>query len=81
MANYDALPPGVTPLAVGMESAAALLSVSANHFNKLIVQRVMPQGRLVGGRVLWDVEEVRAAFRAMPRRGESAKGNGWDDVV
>lgn len=84
MANYDRLPPGVTPLAAGLETIAALFSVSPNHFTKLVDTKVVPPARVAGGRVLWDVQEVLAAFRKVTPRGEVAAapvattGNAWD---
>ena len=81
MARYDALPPGVLPFAVSREAAAALLSISTSKFDMLVSDDRMPKPRVLDGRVLWDVEEVRAAWRALPRRGAAAQdneANPWD---
>lgn len=78
MASFDHLPPGIIPFAVGRDAAAALVGVSSGFFDKLVKTGRMPQPREVDGRVLWDSDEVRAAWRAMPRRGQAAVSNTWD---
>jgi predicted DNA-binding transcriptional regulator AlpA len=81
MPNFDYLPPGIVPFAVSREAAAALLGVSAAFFDRLVKDGRMPQPREVDGRVLWDSEEVRAAWRAIPRRGARAEVNEWDGAT
>lgn len=78
MASFDFLPPGIVPFAVSREAAAALIGVSASFFDRLVKDGRMPQPRDVDGRVLWDSEEVRAAWRTLPRRGQRAQANPWD---
>lgn len=78
MGNFDHLPPGVYPFAVPLDAAAALVGVSSNYFGQLVEEGRMPQPREIGRRVLWDTEEVKAAWRAIPKRGEAAKANSWD---
>jgi hypothetical protein len=48
----------------------------------------MPRPRLVGGRRIWDVEELDLAFKALPREGGDSEpafaakdGNPWDDLL
>ena len=73
------LPPVVLPFAVGRDDAAHLLGVSATFFDRLVADGRMPSPREIDGRVLWDTEEVREAWRAIPRRGQNAdRGNTWD---
>lgn len=83
MARYDALPPGVLPFAVSREAAAALVGISPSKFDMLVSDGRMPQPRALDGRVLWDVEEVRAAWRSVPRRGEAVQdaGSAWDKAL
>lgn len=78
MPNFDHLPPGIVPFAVSRDAAAALIGVSAAFFDRLVKDGRMPQPREVDGRVLWDSEELRAAWRALPRRGERL-ANPWDE--
>ena len=79
MPSFDHLPPGVVPFAVSRDAAAALLGVSSGFFDRLVKDGRMPKPREVDGRVLWDSDEVRAAWRAIPKRGEG-RGNSWDDT-
>ena len=41
----------------------------------------MPRPRRIDGRAVWDVDELRAAFKALPHEGESEKVDTWADVV
>lgn len=49
--------------------AAVYLSLSPSFFRKLVKQRTMPRPRLVGGRRVWDIEELDFAFKLLPREG------------
>jgi predicted DNA-binding transcriptional regulator AlpA len=79
--NFDYLPPGVIPFAVSREAAAALIGVSAGFFDRLVKDGRMPPPRDIDGRVLWDSDEVRSAWRAVPRRGQAVARNPWDEVA
>lgn len=70
------------------ESEAAIyLSLSASFFRKLVEEGVMPRPRIAGSRRIWDIEELDAAFKALPREGgdEAAFGgssnNSWSDYA
>jgi excisionase family DNA binding protein len=77
------------PLRRGLsESEAAIyLSLSASFFRKLVDQGAMPRPRLAGSRRIWDIEELDAAFKALPREGgdEATFGetpnNSWSDYA
>jgi predicted DNA-binding transcriptional regulator AlpA len=79
VAGFDHLPPGVVPFAVGRHAAAALVGISAGFFDKLVNGGRMPQPRDLDGRVLWDSDEVRAAWRALPKRGQTPRRNTFDE--
>jgi excisionase family DNA binding protein len=65
--------------------AAIYLSLSPSFFRRLVDQGVMPRPRVVGGRRIWDVEELDIAFKALPREGRDETpfggegGNTWAD--
>lgn len=67
------------------EEAAVYLSLSPSFFRRLVEQNVMPRPRIIGGRRVWDVEELDLAFKALPREGggENAFGtevkDSWTD--
>lgn len=67
------LPENLTPVAVNLDQAAALIGIGASLFTQLVAAGQMPEPRPIASRLLWDVEEVVAAFRAIPRRGETSK--------
>lgn len=57
------------------DEAGVYLSLSPSFFRRLVVQKLMPRPRVVGGRRIWDVDELDLAFRALPREGgEDAPG-------
>ena len=79
----SALPVSLPPVGINGEQAATLVGISASLFDKLVHERRMPEPRVIAGRLVWDVEEVVSAFRALPHRSEpvdvgSAGGNPWD---
>lgn len=78
------LPSSLPPFGVGRLKAAALFDISPSLFDRLVESRQLPQPRLLGGRLVWDVSELGEAWRAMPHRledidGFSATGNPWDE--
>lgn len=64
------LPSSLPPVGISREAAAAFIGVSPTTFDRLVVQRIMPQPRRIGARKVWDVEELREAFRHLPHDGE-----------
>lgn len=79
------LPESLAPVGVSREQAAELIGVSATLFDRLVADGKMPDARPLYGRLVWDVAEVVAAFRALPHRSvsvdpASGSGNAWDDA-
>ena len=77
------LPESLAPVGISREQAAELIGVSATLFDRLVVDGKMPDARPLYGRLVWDVAEVVAAFRALPHRSVSVDGtttevNPWD---
>ncbi len=71
------------PIVFGLsaEEAAAACGVSAGTFREMVDDRRMPPPRSINSRLVWDVDEVRAAFKALPRKGEAGRVDTWADVV
>jgi hypothetical protein len=82
MADLTVLPPGVIPMAVGLSMAAALVSVSKNHFEKLVASGIIRPPRVAEGRVLWLVAEIREDLSRLPLRN-APQGNldSWADAT
>lgn len=65
--------------------SAIYLSLSPSFFRELVEQCVMPQPRMAGRRLIWDVEELDLAFKALPRKGGDdatfgeTGGDSWTD--
>ena len=69
---------------LGEVEAAMYLSLSATFFRRLVDEGIMPRPRLVGRRRIWDVEELDAAFKTLPREGgeepdDAEQPNTWSD--
>lgn len=71
------------PLVFGLsrDEAAAAIGVSATTFSAMVEAGSMPQPRVLGMRKIWDVDELRAAFKSLPRDGEARRGGSWADVA
>lgn len=69
------------PIVFGLDrlQAAASIGVSATTFDALVSQKLMPTPRLINSRKVWDVDEIRAAFKCLPKDGEKSGGNSWAD--
>lgn len=70
------------PVVFGFDriEAAAAVGVSATTFDNLVQSGRMPRPRMIGIRKVWDVDELRAAFKSLPRDGEPDEDQSWADV-
>jgi len=59
--------------------AAASIGVSVSKFRELVADGRMPKPRQIDGRLVFDVDELRSAFKDLPRAGQ-AEGDTWADV-
>ena len=50
--------PGV--LAVRKAEAAAMIGISASHFEKLVADGLAPKGRALGSITIWPVDDLRS---------------------
>lgn len=73
------------PIGLSAEEAAAYLSISVTTFLTAVEKGLLPQPHQLLSRMIWDAEELRAALRNLPRRGDLRKdsrdGIDWDDVA
>lgn len=62
------------PIVLGLPEieAAASIGVSATKFRELVADGRMPRPRNVGGKLSYDIDELRAAYKAMPHQGDDA---------
>lgn len=65
---------------LGAAEAAASISISAGYFRRLVAEGRMPPARRLDGRQIWDVDELRAAFKALPHDDAPAEHDEWADV-
>jgi hypothetical protein len=66
---------------LGEVEAAAAIGISPSKFRALVGAGRMPRPRRLDGRVIWDVDELRAAFKALPHEGDDEKSDTWADMV
>ena len=57
---------------LNQSEAALYVGIGASKFAQMVKARLMPHPRIAGGSKLWDVDELDAAFRDLPREGERA---------
>lgn len=83
----EILPSSLPPIGISREQAAALVGISASLYDKCVDAGTMPGPRMIFGRLVYDVEEVIRAFRALPHRSggsnlddEPIAGNAFDDA-
>lgn len=65
-----------------VQQAAEAVGVSVNTFLGMVADNRMPRPKPIGKRKVWDVEEVRAAFKALPHDMliEDGDANTWADI-
>lgn len=89
-ARHSALPPNLPPFGASRLEAAALFCVSPTTFDVLVRDGAAPQPKTIRGRLVWSVEELKAAFDRLPRRGQDpsepvqppkAGGSSWDAIA
>lgn len=72
------------PVVLGLPEieAAGTVGVSVTKFREMVERGLMPQPRDAAGKLVYDVDELRAAFKALPHRGEDVEGEAdtWADV-
>jgi hypothetical protein len=67
---------------LGEAEAAAAIGISASKFRSLVAGKRMPSARRLDGRNIWDVDELRAAFKALPHQDEeTGRPDSWADLA
>jgi predicted DNA-binding transcriptional regulator AlpA len=59
--------------------AAASVGVSVSKFRELVGDGRMPRPRRIDGRIVFDVDELRAAFKAIPHEA-GGESDTWVDL-
>ncbi|WP_225769552.1 AlpA family transcriptional regulator [Inquilinus sp. Marseille-Q2685] len=69
------------PLVFGLPGpeAAAAVGISASKFKEMVLDKRMPRPRRIDGRLVWDVDELRDAFKALPHDGGDDEEDTWAD--
>jgi hypothetical protein len=68
---------------LGELEAAAAIGISTSKFRLLVSQKRMPSPRRLDGRKIWDVDELREAFKALPHQDEDKdeEVDSWADLA
>lgn len=80
MRRRDILPTLPVVFGLGESEAAAAIGVCATTFRTLVDEGKMPTPRKIGERKVYDVDELRAAFKSLPVDGPK-ESTGWEDVA
>jgi predicted DNA-binding transcriptional regulator AlpA len=63
---------------LGEAEAAMYIGLGASKFSELVKDGRMPRPRMIDNRRIWDIDDIDAAFRALPIEGELEKDdNPW----
>jgi hypothetical protein len=71
------------PIVLGLPEleAAAAIGVSQTKFREMVGNGIMPPPRIAAGKLVFDVDELRAAFKALRHRGEDIEDEDtWADL-
>ncbi len=68
---------------LGLSEAAVYLSLSPTKFREMVLAGSMPRARMIGGRRVWDVDDLDAVFKALPYEGDldGPEVREWDEVL
>jgi len=62
--------------------AALYVGLGASKFRELVDTGIMPRPHLIGRRRVWDIDDLDAAFKALPvEGGEECEANTWADIT
>ena len=61
--------------------SALYVGLSASKFRDLIGIGIMPRPRLIGRRRVWDIDDLDAAFKALPVEGGECEADTWADIT
>lgn len=87
--RHEVLPYSLPPIGISREQASAFVGVSTSLFDRCVDAGTMPQPRQLGQRLIWDVEELIAAFRKLPHHNDGldetpsairSPGNAFDNA-
>lgn len=70
------------PLRRGLSEAeaAVYIGLSPSKFRELVGAGTMPRPHLMGRRRVWDIDDLDAAFKALPFEGEE-EADTWADMA
>ena len=73
---------GGLPIVFGLPEleAAVSVGVSITKFREMVAEEIMPKPRDVSGKLVYDVDELRAAFKNMPHQGGEEGVDTWADL-
>jgi len=69
------------PLGLKREEAAAYIGVGPTKFDEMVAETEMPAPRIIGRRRVWDREEIKLAFKELPKIDEKENENPWDEEL
>ena len=78
----------VDPIGLSREESATYIGIGSTLFDSMVADGRLPPPRELGGRIIWDREELYAAFKALPHRlirpdtaGTSAAKSDWSRLA
>jgi predicted DNA-binding transcriptional regulator AlpA len=72
----------LAPIGLSRENSADYVGVGTTLFDQMVGDGRMPPPREINNRTVWDQEELYAAFKALPHRGQAhAPKSDWSKVA
>lgn len=66
---------------LGEQEAAASVGLGVTKFREMVTARRMPRPRKIDNRMIYDVDELREAFKSLPHDGEATEADRvWTDL-
>lgn len=73
------LHPNIEPFGLSREEAAEAYTVSPTKFDSMVRDGRAPPPKVIDGRLVWDVGELRVAWAKLPYRDQTGGiDNPWD---
>ena len=61
------------PRGLSRKNASRYCGVSPTHFDRMVASGELPQGKRLGGRVIWDRAALDVSIESLPESQEEAK--------
>ena len=69
------------PRGLSRKNASRYCGVSATHFERMVASGELPQGKRLGGRIIWDRADLDLHIEALPKSDEVPASKDVDPIL